>query len=91
MINTGQMNRVVDDLARELHAARGEQERLRSLEIVVREREEEARDWKVRFQNSEKTLASVAGRGEEDLKTIQVCFFFSLSFLPLALVLLLPF
>ncbi|KAH6620680.1 hypothetical protein B0J18DRAFT_480037 [Chaetomium sp. MPI-SDFR-AT-0129] len=71
MINTAQMNRLVDDLARELYAARGVQERVRVLEAALREREEEIRDWKARFQNAEKTLASLAGRAEEDLKALQ--------------------
>jgi predicted RNase H-like nuclease (RuvC/YqgF family) len=71
--NTVKMNQAVDRLTAELKKALAEQERVRTLESTIRNLEGDLKDWKERSQNAEKTLASIAGRSDEDMRTIQVC------------------
>ena len=73
MNNTVKMNQAIDHLASELKKALAEQERIRGLEATIRDLEGDLRDYKERSQNAEKTLASIAGRSDEDMRTIQVC------------------
>ena len=71
--NTVKMNQAVDRLTAELKKALTEQERVRTLESTIRNLEADLSDWKSRSQNAEKTLSSIAGRSDEDVRTIQVC------------------
>lgn len=73
MNNTVKMNQAVDRLTAELKKALAEQERVRILESTIRNLEGNLKDWKGRSQNAEKTLASMVGRSDEDMRTIQVC------------------
>jgi chromosome segregation ATPase len=73
MNNTVKMNQAIDNLAGELKKALAEQERIRGLEATIRDLEGDLSDYKERSQNAEKTLASIAGRSDEDMRTIQVC------------------
>ncbi|KAL2184839.1 hypothetical protein L209DRAFT_773255 [Thermothelomyces heterothallicus CBS 203.75] len=71
MNNTVKMNQAVDQLAAELKKDPDECERIPSLEATIRGLESDLKDWKERALNAEKTLAGIAGRADEDMKTIQ--------------------
>ncbi|KAH6613334.1 hypothetical protein F5144DRAFT_616306 [Chaetomium tenue] len=71
MSNTVKMNQAVDRLTAELKKALTEQERVRTLESTIRNLEADLSDWKSRSQNAEKTLSCIAGRSDEDVRTIQ--------------------
>ncbi|KAL2157827.1 hypothetical protein VTH06DRAFT_5096 [Thermothelomyces fergusii] len=71
MNNTVKMNQAADRLAAELKKGPDGDERVPSLEATIRGLESDLKDWKERALNAEKTLASIAGRADEDMKTIQ--------------------
>ncbi|EAQ91640.1 predicted protein [Chaetomium globosum CBS 148.51] len=71
MSNTVKMNQAVDRLTAELKKALTEQGRVRTLESTIRNLEADLSDWKSRSQNAEKTLSCIAGRSDEDVRTIQ--------------------
>ena len=71
--NTVKMNEAVDKLAAELKKAIGEQERIRGMEVTIRDLERDLADYKQRAQSAERTLASLASRTEEDMRAIQAC------------------
>ncbi|KAK4120026.1 hypothetical protein N657DRAFT_580707 [Parathielavia appendiculata] len=71
MKNTVKMNQALDSLADELKKTKAEQERVRSLEATIRGLEGDLEDYKKRAENSEKALASIAGRADEDMRAIQ--------------------
>jgi hypothetical protein len=72
MSNTVKMNQALDTLADELEKAKAEKESIRGLEATIRDLEGDLKDYKKRAENAETTLKSVAGRSEEDMRTIQV-------------------
>ncbi|KAH6851260.1 hypothetical protein B0I37DRAFT_404900 [Chaetomium sp. MPI-CAGE-AT-0009] len=71
MGNTVNMNEAVDRLTAELKKAFADQERIHTLEATNRSLAADLKEWKERCQNAEKTLASIAGRSDEDMRTIQ--------------------
>jgi len=74
MNNAVKMNQAADQLAAELKKALAKQESNGNLEATVLRLEADVRDWKERALNAERTLAGIARRSDEDMKTIQVCF-----------------
>ncbi|KAL2195700.1 hypothetical protein P885DRAFT_40155 [Corynascus similis CBS 632.67] len=71
MNNAVKMNQAADQLAAELKKALAKQESNGNLEATVLRLEADVRDWKERALNAERTLAGIARRSDEDMKTIQ--------------------
>ncbi|KAK4101881.1 hypothetical protein N658DRAFT_523542 [Parathielavia hyrcaniae] len=75
MKNTVTMNKSLDSLADELKKKKarpdGEQECARGLEARIRDLEGDLEDSRKREENSQRALANIAARADEDLRAIQ--------------------
>ncbi|KAL1837164.1 hypothetical protein VTJ49DRAFT_4194 [Mycothermus thermophilus] len=72
MNNTVRMNQAIDIMAEEIKkSAFSYEQRITARNDKIRELEYELQQWQNRHENSERTVASMLNRSEEDMRTIQ--------------------